>query len=215
MSASRGDLYHCIRQQFCHSTSHMPQVYLQDWNYKIFSHIVSLFSNASAPCSATSLYIHLFYRNLRIFYLHPFRDLWGFHDGSMVKNLPTRQETQFWCLGWEDSLGRGHGNPLQYSCLKNPMNRGAWWAVVHAVTKNRTQLSMHASQGLWAGLARTNYMLIFLPFAVVTLHINLGYSNNCFSASSGLIRRRHWAQNTGSEVKAVTFKNSRILSKIL
>ena len=29
--------------------------------------------------------------------------------------------------------GRGHGNPLQYSCLKNPMNRGAWWATVHCV----------------------------------------------------------------------------------
>ena len=34
----------------------------------------------------------------------------------------------------------GHGNPLQYSCLENPMDRGAWWATVHGVTKNRTQL---------------------------------------------------------------------------
>ena len=36
------------------------------------------------------------------------------------------------------SLGGGHGNPLQYSCLNIPMDRGAWRAVVHAVTKNRT-----------------------------------------------------------------------------
>ena len=35
----------------------------------------------------------------------------------------------------------GNGNPLQYSCLENPMDGGAWWATVHGVTKNRTQLS--------------------------------------------------------------------------
>ena len=37
--------------------------------------------------------------------------------------------------------GEGNGNPLQYSCLENPMDRGAWWATVHAVTKSQTQLS--------------------------------------------------------------------------
>ena len=40
----------------------------------------------------------------------------------------------------------GHGNPLQYSCLDNPMDRGAWWATVHRVAKGRTGLkrfSMH------------------------------------------------------------------------
>ena len=43
--------------------------------------------------------------------------------------------------------GEGHGNPLQYSCLENPMDRGAWWAVVQGVTQSRTRLkrlSMHA-----------------------------------------------------------------------
>ena len=35
----------------------------------------------------------------------------------------------------------GNGTPLQYSCLKNPMDGGAWWAAVHGVTKSRTQLS--------------------------------------------------------------------------
>ena len=35
-------------------------------------------------------------------------------------------------------LGGGHGNPLQYSCLENPMDRGAWRATVHGVTKSRT-----------------------------------------------------------------------------
>jgi len=36
------------------------------------------------------------------------------------------------------SPGEGNGNPLQYSCLENPMDRGAWWATVHRVTKNPT-----------------------------------------------------------------------------
>ena len=38
------------------------------------------------------------------------------------------------------SPGGGHGNPLQYSSLKNPMDRGAWWAIVHRVTKSQTRL---------------------------------------------------------------------------
>ena len=37
--------------------------------------------------------------------------------------------------------GEGNGNPLQYSCLENPMDGGAWWAIVHGVAKSRTQLS--------------------------------------------------------------------------
>ena len=39
------------------------------------------------------------------------------------------------------SLGEGNGNPLQYSCLANPMDGGAWWAAVHRVTRSRTWLS--------------------------------------------------------------------------
>ena len=39
------------------------------------------------------------------------------------------------------SSGEGNGNPLQYSCLENPMDRGAWWATVHGVAKSQTQLS--------------------------------------------------------------------------
>ena len=39
------------------------------------------------------------------------------------------------------SSGGGHANPLQHSCLENPLDRGARWATVHGVTKNRTQLS--------------------------------------------------------------------------
>ena len=41
------------------------------------------------------------------------------------------------------SPGGGHGNPLQYSCLENPMDRGAWWAMVQRVAKSRTRLSKY------------------------------------------------------------------------
>ena len=43
--------------------------------------------------------------------------------------------------GSRRSPGEGNGNPLQCSCLGNPMDRGAWWATVHGVTKSQTQLS--------------------------------------------------------------------------
>ena len=39
------------------------------------------------------------------------------------------------------SPGEGNGNPLQYSCLENPMDREAWWATVHGVAKSQTRLS--------------------------------------------------------------------------
>ena len=59
---------------------------------------------------------------------------------QMVKNRPAMQEIWVQSLGWEDCLEEGLGSPLQYSCLENPMDRGAWWATVHGVI----QLSMHA-----------------------------------------------------------------------
>ena len=40
--------------------------------------------------------------------------------------------------GWGRSPGEGNGNPLQYSFLENPMDRGAWWATVHGVAKSQT-----------------------------------------------------------------------------
>ena len=42
---------------------------------------------------------------------------------------------------WSPLPGEGNGNPLQYSCLENPMDGGAWWAAVHGVVKSRTRLS--------------------------------------------------------------------------
>ena len=58
--------------------------------------------------------------------------------------------------------GEGNGNPLQCSCLKNPVDRGAWWATVHTVAQSRTRLkrlSMHAC----AGEGNGNPTPVFLP----------------------------------------------------
>ena len=55
-----------------------------------------------------------------------------------VKNLPAPGETRVRSLGQEDPPGGEHGNPLQYSCLEDSMDRGAWQATVHAVTKSWT-----------------------------------------------------------------------------
>ena len=64
----------------------------------------------------------------------------------MVKNLRAKaQDTKDMGLipGFGRSPGGGNGNPLQCSCLENPMHRGAWQAIVHRVTKSQTRLSIH------------------------------------------------------------------------
>ena len=53
----------------------------------------------------------------------------------MVKNLPANAGDSGSVPGLGRSPREGSGNPLQYSCLGNPMDRGAWWATVHRATK--------------------------------------------------------------------------------
>ena len=63
-------------------------------------------------------------------------------DGSpgvtVVKNLPANARDPSWIPRSGRSPGKGNGNPLQYCCLGNPMDRGAWQATVHGVTKSWT-----------------------------------------------------------------------------
>ena len=65
----------------------------------------------------------------------------GFPGGSVVKNLPANAGDADLIPGLGQSPGIGNGNPLQYSCLGNPMDRGAWQIIVHGLTKSWTQLS--------------------------------------------------------------------------
>ena len=59
----------------------------------------------------------------------------------MVKNLSTSVGDAALIPGSGRSPGERNGNPFQYSCLRNPKDRGAWWAAVHGVTKSQTQNS--------------------------------------------------------------------------
>ena len=77
------------------------------------------------------------------------RQFRGFPGGSVVKNLPANAEDAGavgLVPGSGKSPGGGNGNPLQYSCLENSMDGGAWWATLHRVTKSQTRLSTQPSR---------------------------------------------------------------------
>ena len=72
---------------------------------------------------------------------------------TMIKNPPASAGDMRWGLNPRSgrSPGRGHANPLQYSCLKNPIDRGTWSAIVHGVAKSQTwlkPLSIHTQHRL-------------------------------------------------------------------
>ena len=66
----------------------------------------------------------------------------SFPGGSVLKTIPANARDMALIPGLGRSPGGGNGNLLQCSCLENPMDRGAWRARVHRVTKNRTQLTL-------------------------------------------------------------------------
>ena len=67
--------------------------------------------------------------------------LWDFPGGSVVKNPPANSGDTGAVSGLGRSPGGGNGNPLQHCCLENPIDRGAWWATVHGITKRLPRLS--------------------------------------------------------------------------
>ena len=96
--------------------------------------------------------------------------------GSVVKkkNFHTNAGDSGCIPGWGRSPGKGNGNPLQYSCLENSMDRGAWWATVHGVAKSQTLLSDEttAMVVLWIYnmsklLLHFKYMLIFVNMSII------------------------------------------------
>ena len=84
--------------------------------------------------------------------------LWGFPGGSDGKKYAYECRT---ILGSGGSLGEGNGNPLQYPCLGNPMDRGAWWATVHRVSKELHMTEQLNSNRCFEGPAASP--LAFLP----------------------------------------------------
>ena len=81
----------------------------------------------------------------------------GFPGGASVKNLPANANAEDIrglgsIPGWERLPGEGNGSSLQYSCLENPMDRGAWQAIVHGITKSWTQLKRLSTQLLFCSI---------------------------------------------------------------
>ena len=73
-------------------------------------------------------------------------------EDPLEEELATQYSTLAWKIPWTETellpfhfslscIGEGNGNPLQYSCLANPIDRGAWWAAVHVVSRGQIQLS--------------------------------------------------------------------------
>ena len=71
-----------------------------------------------------------------------------FPGGSAVKNLACSAGGPISVPLLGRSPGGGHGNPLQYSCPENPMDRGAWWAAVNGVVQSRTRLKQLSSSSM-------------------------------------------------------------------
>ena len=97
------------------------------------------FSSFLAICPGVGLLDHMV--TLFLVFWEPPYCFPGFPGGTVVKNLPANAGDAR-DAGLIPRLGRspgvGNGNPLQYSCLENPMDRGAWWATVHRITKSWT-----------------------------------------------------------------------------
>ena len=83
----------------------------------------------------------------------------GFPGGSVVKKLTAGAGDTSSIPGLVRSLGEGNGNPLQYSCLENPMDRGAWCATVHEVAKesDMTQRLNNVLKYLYVGKTTSQF----------------------------------------------------------
>ena len=112
----------------------------------------------------------------------------------MVKNLPANTEDlkeKCSISGLGRSPGGGHGNPLQYSCLENPMNKGAWQATVHKIAES------DRTEGTWrACMHQLSCIVVCVPWCVglssfSTLE-NLGFS--VITAYCLQILRKRWEQ---------------------
>ena len=110
--------------------------------------------------------------------------IWGFPGGSAVKNLPANAGDAG-DLGLIPGSGRspggGHGNPLQYSCLENPMDRGAWWAAVHSGQRVRHD---------WSALAGTHLHCLPSKYVASIFYVVMSHLGN-------MVKCRGWLSRFG------------------
>ena len=117
-------------------------VYTIEWSLPQL-HFVWYYSHSRFPFISFCmvLVLHTFSFNfLKNIFIH---ERIGFPGGSVLKKLPANAgdiRDSVSIFGPGRSPGEGNGKSLQYSCLENPMDRGAWWAIVQRVAKSQTRL---------------------------------------------------------------------------
>ena len=115
--------------------------------------------------------------------------VWVFPGDSVVRNPPVNAGDAGLIPESGRSPGGGYGNSLQYSCLENPMDRGAWWATVHGAAKSQTwlkQLSTHArpfptvcSCLSWRKLIHLTHVIYFLGSLFCSIDLCLFLCQYC------------------------------------
>jgi len=109
--------------------THIGALGKQAWEMGIFANSFCLIIEENVSQAGTDSFLSLYLM------------VWTSQMVLVVKNLPANagdvRETGS-ISGLERSPAGGHGNPLHYSCLENPMERGAWWATVHRIAKSWT-----------------------------------------------------------------------------
>ena len=131
------------------------------------------FKNSSCSSHHCSIHTHIALHCIIAYY-------WGFPGGASDKE-PACQCRRCKRAGLR-SPGRGNSNLLQCSCLENPMDRGAWWATVHGVTKSRARLSTGHTHTIPP---------IKSTLSVCTTHWFFERSQSCATATTSLYNHHH------------------------
>ena len=111
---------------YAHTLLYIKQINNNDLLYSTANYIQYLLITYNGK-ESDKRYIYLY-----TIHTHP--------GGSVVKNLPANAGDAGLIPGSGRYPGGGNGNPLQYSCLENPMNKGLWQATVHGITKNQIRI---------------------------------------------------------------------------
>ena len=124
----------------------------------------------------------------------------GFPGGSEVKASACNAGDVGLIPGSGRSPGEGNGNPLQYSCLENPMDGGAWWATVHRVAKSQTRLNDFTYHKI-KYLEICKYIYLFRHLKIIIIESRMLYSeiakcrweqDNEFSVLYQHLRQEKW-----------------------
>ena len=131
----------CVCVYFC------IYIYTYIYKYAFFSHMKKIICTfyKFKPNFSESVYMCIYHTNLSSpslgSWLYHFIDIYPTASGSVVKKPPDNARDMSLIRGLGRSPGEGNGNPLQYSCLGNFVDRWAWQPTVHGVIKSQTRLS--------------------------------------------------------------------------